>query len=245
MIRPEGGVGKMTGTIINVATVIVGGTLGTVLGERLPSRIRHIVMQGVGLMTLAVGMSMALTTDNFLLVLGSILIGGILGEWWRLEERLDGAGRWLQARASRFPFLARGEFTRGFVTASVVFCVGPMAILGSIQDGLSSDYTLLAIKSVLDGFFSLAFAASMGMGVTFAAVTVLLYQGTLTLGASLFQTILTEAMIREMTATGGVIILGIGLLLLEIKRVRVANFLPALVVAPLLVALWERWGPKL
>ena len=235
----------MTGTIINVATVIAGGTLGTALGERLPPRIRHIVMQGVGLTTLAVGMSMALTTSNFLLVLGSILIGGILGEWWRLEERLDGAGRWLEARASRFPFLARGEFTRGFVTASLVFCVGPMAILGSIQDGLSSDYTLLAIKSVLDGFFSLAFAASMGMGVTFAAVTVLLYQGTLTLGASLFQTILTEAMIREMTATGGVIVLGIGLLLLEVKRVRVANFLPALVVAPLLVALWERWGPRL
>lgn len=235
----------MTGTLINVATVITGGTLGTVLGERLPPRIRHIVMQGVGLTTLVVGMSMAITTSNFLLVLGSILIGGILGEWWRLEEQLDGAGKWLEAKASRFPFLAQGEFTRGFVTASLVFCVGPMTVLGSIQDGLSSDYTLLAIKSVLDGFSSLAFAASMGMGVTFAAVTVLLYQGALTLGASLFQTILTEAMIREMTATGGVIILGIGLLLLEIKRVRVANFLPALIVAPLLVALWERWGPTL
>jgi len=245
MIKPEGGVGGMTGTIINVAAVIAGGTLGTVLGERLPSRIRHIVMQGVGLTTLTVGMSMALTTENFLLVLGSILIGGILGEWWRLEERLDGAGRWLEARASRFPFLARGEFTRGFVTASLVFCVGPMTILGSIHDGLSGDYTLLAIKSVLDGFSSLAFAASMGMGVAFAAVTVLFYQGALTLGASLLQAILTEAMIREMTATGGVIILSIGLLLLEIKRVRVANFLPALAVAPLLVALWEKWGPKL
>ena len=235
----------MIGTIVNVATVIMGGTLGTILGEKLPPRIRHIVMQGVGLTTLAVGMSMALTTSNFLLVLGSILIGGILGEWWQLEERLDRAGKWLEARASRFPFLAQGEFTRGFVTASLVFCVGPMTILGSIQDGLSSDYTLLAIKSVLDGFSSLAFAASMGMGVTFAAVTVLLYQGALTLGASLFQAVLTEAMIKEMTATGGVMILGIGLLLLEIKRVRVANFLPALAVAPLLVTLWERWGPKM
>ena len=232
----------MTGTVINVITVVAGGTLGTLLGERLPSRIRRIIMQGVGLVTLAVGMSMAITTKNFLLVLISIVIGGILGEWWRLEERLDGAGKWLEAKASRFPLLARGEFTKGFVTASLVFCVGPMTILGSIQDGLSGDYTLLAIKSVLDGFSCLAFAASMGMGVTFAAITVLVYQGILTLGASLFQAILSDAMITEMTATGGVMILGIGLLLLEIKRVRVANFLPALAIVPLLVALWEKWG---
>lgn len=233
----------MTGTAINVAAVVAGGTLGTLLGERLPSRIRRIVMQGVGLVTLAVGMSMALTTENLLLVLGSILIGGILGEWWRLEERLEEAGKWLEARAVWFPFLAQGEFTKGFVTASLVFCVGPMTVLGSIQDGLSGDYTLLAIKSVLDGFSSLAFAASMGMGVTFAAITVLVYQGILTLGASLFQAILTDAMITEMTATGGVIILGIGLLLLEIKRIRVAAFLPSLAIVPLLVALWEKWGP--
>jgi hypothetical protein len=234
----------MTGTVINVATVIVGGTLGALLGERLPLRFRQIVMQGVGLVTLAVGMSMAITTGNFLLVLLSIVIGGILGEWWRLEQRLDRAGKWLEVKASRFPLLARGEFTKGFVTASLVFCVGPMTILGSFQDGLSGDYTLLAIKSVLDGFSALAFAASMGMGTTFSAITVLLYQGTLTVGASLFENVLTEAMITEMTATGGVMILGIGLLLLEIKRVRAANFLPALAVVPLLVALWERWGPS-
>ncbi|MEE8174384.1 MAG: DUF554 domain-containing protein [Dehalococcoidia bacterium] len=234
----------MTGIVINVAAVVAGGTLGTLLGEGLPSRIRHIIMHGVGLVTLAVGMSMAITTKNFVLVLVSIIIGGILGEWWRLEERLDGAGKWLETKASRFPFLARGEFTKGFVTASLVFCVGPMTVLGSIQDGLSGDYTLLAVKSVLDGFSSLAFAASMGMGATFAAITVLVCQGILTLGASLFQTILTDAMITEMTATGGVMILGIGLLLLEIKLVRVANFLPALAVIPLLVALWEKWGPR-
>ena len=233
----------MTGTVINVITVVAGGTLGALLGERLLSRIRHIIMQGVGLVTLAVGMSMAITTKNFLLVLLSIVIGGMLGEWWRLEERLDEAGKWLETRAARFPVLARGEFTKGFVTASLVFCVGPMTILGSFQDGLSGDYTLLAIKSVLDGFSSLAFAASMGMGATFSAITVLVYQGILTLGASLFENILTDAMITEMTATGGVMILGIGLLLLEIKRVRVANFLPALAIAPLLVALWEKWGP--
>ena len=235
----------MTGTLINTVTVIAGGALGTLLGERLAPRVRHIVMQGVGLVTLAVGMSMALTTGNFIVVLVSICLGGIVGEWWRVEDRLDSAGQWLEARAARVPFLARGDFTRGFVTASLVFCVGPMTILGSIQDGLTGDYTLLAIKSVLDLFAGLAFAASMGMGVTFAALTVLLYQGALTLGAAPFQAILSEAMITEMSATGGVIILGIGFLLLEIKRIKVGNFLPALFIAPLLTALWERWGPSL
>jgi len=235
----------MTGTILNVVAVLLGGTLGALLGERLPERIRQIVMQGVGLVTLVVGMSMALGTDNVLIVLGSVCIGGILGEWWRIEDRLETAGRWLEAKASRVPFLARGNFVRGFVTASLVFCVGPMTILGSIQDGLSGDYTLLALKSVLDGFAGLAFAASLGMGVTFSAVTVLLFQGALSLGAAPFQAILTESMITEMSAAGGVIILGIGLLLLEIKRIRVGSFLPALFVAPLLTILWERWGPQL
>lgn len=235
----------MTGTLINVAAVLIGGVVGSLLGDRLPGRIRSIVLQGVGLVTLVVGMSMAITTGNIILVLVSICLGGILGEWWRLEDRLDGAGRWLEVRAARVPFLARGDFTRGFVTASLVFCVGPMTILGSIQDGLSGDYTLLAIKSVLDGFAGLAFAASMGMGVTFSAVTVLLYQGALTLAASPFQSILSDSMITEMSATGGVIILGIGLMLLDVKRVRVGNFLPALFIAPLVTAAWEKWGPAL
>jgi uncharacterized membrane protein YqgA involved in biofilm formation len=235
----------MTGTLINVAAVLVGGTLGALLGERLPARIRQIVMQGVGLVTLVVGTSMALGTNNVLLVLGSVCVGGILGEWWRLEDRLDSAGRWLEVKVARVPLLARGDFVRGFVTASLVFCVGPMTILGSIQDGLSGDYTLLAIKSVLDGFAGLAFAASLGMGVTFSAITVLVFQGAISLGAAPFQAVLTDSMITEMSAAGGVIILGIGLLLLEIKRIKVGSFLPALFVAPLLTALWERWGPAL
>ena len=232
----------MTGTIINVVTVLLGGTLGAFLGARLPERIRQIVMQGIGLVTIIVGISMALETNHILVVLGSILLGGILGEWWQLERRLEGLAQWLERKAARFPLLTRGDFTKGFVTASLVFCVGPLTILGSIQDGLSGDYTLLAIKSVLDGFAGMAFAAAMGMGVTFAALSVLVIQGTLTIGASLFQTVLTEPMIAELTASGGVILLGMGLLLLEIKRIRVANFLPALIIAPLLVVLWEWLG---
>ena len=232
----------MTGTILNTATVLLGGLLGTFLGDKLPDRIRSTVIHGISLVTLVVGMDMALGTENVVLVLGSIAVGGILGEWWRLDERLNRFGEWLEARASRYPILARGDFTRGFVTASLVFCVGPMSVLGAIQDGLTGDYALLSIKSVLDFFASLAFAASMGMGVTFSALSVLIYQGTLSLGASLFQGILTEAMVTEMTAAGGVIILGLGLLLLDIKRIKVANFLPALVIAPTLVYLWGLWG---
>lgn len=228
----------MTGTIINTIAVLVGGTFGAFLGSRLPDRIRQTVIHGVGLMTLIVGMQMALKTENILIVLGSVLIGGILGEWWRIDDGLDRLAGWLEQKASRFPFLIRGDFTKGFVTASLVFCVGPMTIVGSMQAGISGDSTLLILKSVLDGFTSIMFAASMGMGVTFAALTVLLLQGGLTLGAGVLQGILSEAMVTEMTATGGVLLLGLGFMMLEIKKIRVANLLPGLAIAPILVPIW-------
>lgn len=214
--------------------MIAGAGLGTLLGDRLPDRIRQTVIYGIGLITLVLGMQMALTTGNILVVLLSIMLGGMLGEWWRLEERLNGLGRSFEKAASRYPMLTRGDFTRGFVTASLVFCIGPMTFLGSIEDGLTGNFRLLAIKSVLDGFAGLAFAASMGFGVAFAALTVLVFQGGITLGAGFLQEVLTESMITEMTATGGVMILGIGFLLLDIKKVKVANYLPALAIAPLL-----------
>jgi len=194
--------------------------------------VRQTVIYGIGLITLVLGMQMALATGNILVVLLSIMIGGILGEWWDLEERLNSLGRSFEKAASKYPMLTRGDFTRGFVTASLVFCIGPMTFLGSIQDGLTGNYRLLAIKSVLDGFAGLAFAASMGFGVAFAAVTVLVFQGVLTLGAGSLRELLTDGMVTEMTATGGVMILAIGLMLLEIKKVKVANYLPALLIAP-------------
>lgn len=232
----------MTGTFINVGTVIAGGVIGSILGDKLSSRIQEIVMNGIGLVTFALGITMAIKTNNILIVLGAILLGSILGEWWQIQKRLDRTGEWLETKARRYPFLTRGEFTRGFVTASLVFCVGPMTILGSIQDGLSGDFTLLAIKSTLDGFAALAFASAMGMGVTFSAVSVLLIQGAITLGARLFDSVLTETMITELTATGGIMLLGISLILLDIKKIRVANFLPALALAPLLLYLWQIAG---
>ena len=238
----------MTGTLINVATVIIGGSLGTLLGHRLPERTRETVMHGLGLITLVVGMQMALSTRNVLIVLGSVLLGGILGEWWRIEDRLEGLGKALERRfaAGTEPASAANPasspFTRGFVTASLVFCVGPMTILGSIQDGLSGDYHLLAIKSMLDGFAALAFASTLGVGVIFAALTVLIYQGGLSLSAGLAQTLLTDPMVNEMTAAGGVLILGISLVLLDLKRVRVANLLPAIFIAPAIVAILQWMG---
>ncbi|MBI3286502.1 MAG: DUF554 domain-containing protein [Chloroflexi bacterium] len=233
------------GTILNTFTVILGGTLGTLLGERLPHRVRETVMHGLGLMTLVIGASMAIQTKNVLLVLGSVLVGGLLGEWWGIEERLDGLGKFLEARLSSRATPQQSSFSRGFVVASLVFCVGPMTILGSIQDGLTGDFKLLAVKSTLDGFASLALASTLGAGVALASLTVLVYQGSLTLAARALDPLLSEAMINEMTATGGVLILGIGLLLLEVVRIRVANFLPAIAIAPLLVALLTGLGIRL
>ncbi len=228
----------MTGTLLNVITVIIGGTLGARLGARLPNPIRETVMHGLGLMTLVIGAQMALGTRNILIVLASILVGGILGELLGVQARLDALGQALEARFARGE--QAGTFTRGFVTASLVFCVGPMTILGSIQDGLIGDYTLLAIKSTLDGFAGLAFASTLGIGVAFSALTVFFVQGGISVAAMLFGSALgavarTTPWVIEMTATGGVLIMGIGLILLDLKPVRVGNLLPAIFIAPLIV----------
>ncbi|MFO7696592.1 MAG: DUF554 domain-containing protein [Anaerolineae bacterium] len=233
----------MIGTLLNIATVLLGGGLGTLLGDRLPQPMRETVMHGVGLVTLVVGVHLTLETQNILIVLLSVVIGGILGEWWRIAAGLDRASEWLRMRvASRLGERRMGRFSEGFVTASLVFCVGPMTILGAIQDGLSGDFSLLAIKSVLDGFTAMAFASTLGVGVLFSILTLLVYQGGITLLAGVADQILTAPMIAEMTATGGVLILAIGLLLLDIKRIRVANLLPALAIAPAIVALLTALG---
>ncbi|MEM4725159.1 MAG: DUF554 domain-containing protein [Candidatus Hadarchaeum sp.] len=229
----------MTGTLLNVATVLLGSGLGTLLGQRLPDKIRQTVLQGLGLVTLVTGLSMALQTNNILIVMGSVLLGGILGEWWGIEERLEAVGNALQ---QRFRLGSGGKLAEGFVTASLIFCVGPMTIIGSIRDGLVGDYSLLAIKSLLDGFAALALASSLGIGVMLSAITVLVYQGGLSILASLAQVAMSQAMITEMTATGGTIIMGIGLILLDIKRIRVANLLPGIFIAPLIVAILTALG---
>jgi uncharacterized membrane protein YqgA involved in biofilm formation len=234
----------MIGTILNTLTVITGSMLGMLLGGRLTEKIRETVLHGLGLVTVVIGIQMAFDTTNILIVLGSILVGGILGEWWRLEDRLNSIGAWLEKRFSqRHDSEKPNQFIRGFVTASLLFCVGPMTILGAIQDGLSGDFRLLAIKAMLDGFASLAFASSLGIGVAFSALVVLIYQGGLSLLAAQVQDLLTEPMIAEMTATGGILIVGLGIsTLLEIKPIRVGNFIPALFIAPLIIFVLSALG---
>ncbi|MEN4011139.1 MAG: DUF554 domain-containing protein [Chloroflexota bacterium] len=236
----------MTGTIINVATILIGGLLGLAMGSRLPERLRQTVMVGLGLFTFAYGMKMFFSTQNALVVLGSLLIGALVGEWWRVEDGIKNLGRWLELHLMRRGNRNNDEdnrFVRGFLTASLVFCVGPMAILGSIQDGLTGNYQTLAVKAILDGFGALAFASSLGVGVLFSALVLLGYQGGITLLAGQLQRLVSTEMMQEMNATGGVILLAIAISsLLEIKPIRAGNFLPALVIAPLLVVLMQWIG---
>ncbi|HEX8597402.1 MAG TPA: DUF554 domain-containing protein [Chloroflexia bacterium] len=235
----------ISGTLLNVLTVLVGGMLGLLVGGRLPERFQGIIFNGLGLATLLIGMQNALTTGNILVLLGGILIGGLIGEWLRLDYRLDNLGNYLQKRlAGDTNRKGSATFSEAFVTSSLIFCVGPLTILGSIQNGISGDITFLAIKSMLDGFAAFAFAASLGWGVLVSSVTVLVYQGALSLIASLAMSGVPSRdnpYIIEMTAAGGLIILGVGLRLLNIKELKLANYLPALAVAPALVWLLEHW----
>jgi uncharacterized membrane protein YqgA involved in biofilm formation len=231
----------MTGTIINIIAVLVGGGLGMLFGSRLSDRLKRTVITGMGLFTAVTGIKMFLDTQNSLVVLGSLVIGALLGEWWKIEDGLQHLGEILEKRFNRpigesGRFAPYGDFVRGFMVASLLFCIGPIAILGSIQAGLTGDYNLLVIKSVLDGFASLAFASTLGVGVLFSAAMILVYQGSITLLAAQLNAIVTKPMMAELTATGGVLLLGIAISsLLEIKKIRVGNFLPALVIAPLIV----------
>jgi len=227
----------MTGTILNVIAIFIGGFLGIFLGGKIPDRVRTTVVSGLGLFTLVLGVSLFLQSENPLIPLGAILIGGIIGEWLDIEDGLKRLGLWLEARFNSDESSSKQDkFVRGFLTASLLFEIGPLAILGSIQDGLTGDFSLLATKSVMDGFAALALASSLGIGVLFSTVIVLVYQGGISLLAIQAQSLLTETMIAEMTAVGGVVLLGLAISsLLEIKRIRTGNLLPALLFAPLLV----------
>jgi len=227
----------MTGTIINIATVFIGGLLGLFFGARLPERIRHSVVTGLGLFTMGYGLLNFMKTENSLIVLGSLLIGALLGEWWKIEDGLKRLATFLEKRFSGKDD-GSNKFVRGFLVASILFCVGPMAILGSIQDGLTGDYSILATKAILDGFAALAFTSTLGVGVMFSIVVILVYQGGISLLAAQLSHVLTSSMMNEMNAAGGILLVGIAISsLLEIKQFRMGNFIPALVIAPLIVAI--------
>ncbi|MBI5105745.1 MAG: DUF554 domain-containing protein [Solirubrobacterales bacterium] len=224
----------MTGTIVNVAAILAGTLFGVLVGGRLPERLQERVLRGLGLITLVIGVELALEWKgtNSLFVLGGVLLGGLAGEALRIEDRLAGLGDRLQAWMSSGN--EHSTVSEAFFTASLLFCVGPLAVVGAIQDGLIGDHDALFTKATLDGFASIALAASLGPGVALAAVTVLVYQGALSLGAGAFDSILTEGSdaLLSMTSAGGVLIIGISLKLLDLTDVKVGNFLPALVFAP-------------
>jgi len=224
-----------TGTLLNIITVLIGTTLGLILRHRLSEALKLIILQGVGILTLVIGMQMALRTESVLIVLAAVLTGGLTGQLIDLDGRIEQLAALLR---NRFAKKDDAYFSEGFITASIIFCVGPMTILGSINDGLRSDIDLLALKSMLDGFTAIALSASFGIGVIFSVFTIILVQGGITVSAVLVEQFLNDFMINEMTAVGGVLIIGIGLIILDIKKVRVANFLPALIYAPFLSALY-------
>ena len=239
-----------SGTLLNMTTVLVGSGLGVALGGRLPERTRTTVTDALGLVTLVIGaLNVAALSDPafreavgdsapLLIVLGALLVGGIAGSLLGLEARLEGSGAWLQRRLSGTGSSAgRERFVEGYVSASLVFVVGPLAILGPLSDGLGRGIEQLALKSTLDGFAALAFAASFGWGVAASALSVGVVQGLLTLLGALLGGLLPEALVSSVTATGGVLLLGVGLRLLQVKPVAVGDMLPALVVAPVLTAL--------
>jgi uncharacterized protein len=225
------------GTAINVVAVLVGGGIGTLVGARLPESVRHTAMHAIGIVTLLVGVSNFLEYSNPLVPLVSVIVGLVVGELLGIDAALKRFGDRLEKRFSR----GKSPVSRAFVTTSLLFCVGPLTILGSLQDGISGDYRLLAVKSALDFTAALSFAAVLGWGVLLSAGAVLVVQGTLTLAGAFFGAFMDEPMILALTSTGGVLLLGLGLVLLDLKEVRVANMLPALVFAPLLIAAAHLW----
>lgn len=260
----------MLGTLLNTAAIVVGALAGSLLGDRLPARVRSGTTDVVGVFVVVLGLSDALETFSpelrdavgpgaVLVILGALVLGGMLGELIDIEAWLGRVGERLRDRVlgaeaagldpepsgpDRDVFEGhlvaadpRHRFVEGFVLTTMIVCVGPLAILGSLQDGLSGDIQLLAVKSVLDGSIALAFASVLGIGVAFAALPLLVLQGSITLAAASIAPVLSDPMLLALTATGGVLVTGLGLRLLEVRQIRVANLLPALFLAPLAVAL--------
>ena len=228
------------GTLVNVAAVVAGTVAGLVLGARLPERMRTTLLAGIGLVVIGVGLDSFLATRNAVFPIVAIVAGGLVGELVRLEDRLEGLGEAIRRRVERGEH-GSSTFVEGFVTASLTFCIGPLTIIGALQDGIDGEAELLIVKAALDGLVAIVYASSFGWGVGFSAVTILVLQGGLTaLGALAGDGFLDDRMIDELEATGGVMIMGIGLRLLEIKRVPVGSYLPGLVIVPLLVGVFAR-----
>ncbi|MEM1308182.1 MAG: DUF554 domain-containing protein [Cyanobacteria bacterium P01_D01_bin.71] len=238
---------RTSGTWINIATVLVGSSLGLWLRHRLPVSMQQIITQALGLLTIVIGLAMSQSLfeveagpiDGVILGLLALVVGGLLGEWWQVEKKLIGIGDTLKAQVK-----GGGRFTEGFMAASLLFCIGPMTIIGSLNNGLVGDNTLLTLKAVMDGLAAIALTGSYGIGVSFSALTLLLIQGGLSLLAGSLTPVLgdpaTDPHVMLTTGIGGMMIIGLGLGLLEVAKIRIASFLPALLLGPIVVAI-ARW----
>lgn len=238
---------KTNGTWINVIAVLLGTGFGLVLRGSLPARMQRIIIQGLGLLTLFLGVTMASSllkvkvaqVDGVIIGLIAIVLGGLLGEWWQIENRLSAIGNWL-----RQLFKGGGSFTEGFVAASLLFCVGPMTMIGSLNNGLAGNNSLLFIKSAMDGLASIALSSSYGIGVAFSTLTIVIYQGGLSIAAGFFAQSIPDPSnapaVLLTSGVGGLVVMGIGLNLLEVAQLSVAAFLPGLLLAPLLCAIIDR-----
>ena len=224
------------GTLINTATVLVGGSVGLIIGDRIPDRIRTIVVQVIGLVTLGLGLSDVLKTHNMVFPLVGMVLGGIVGELLAIERRLEGLGEAIRCRFTRNQ--EPGKFVNGFVTATLLFCIGPLTILGAMQDATGETPQLYIIKGTLDGFMNVIFGAIYGIGAVFSALSIFVVQGSLTLGGSALDNLLDDRMRIELFSAGGFAVMAIGLNLLEIKKIRLGSLLPGLVITPLLVWLF-------
>jgi len=231
----------LLGTIINSLAIVVGALMGSFLKGRFPENISTTLMQGLSLVVMLIGLSMALETKNLLIVTLSIVSGAVLGEIMRIEERLNRLGENLEKRFGG----GDGDFTKAFVSASLIYCVGAMAIMGALESGLTGNHSILLVKSILDGVSSVVFSSTLGIGVAFSAATVFIYQGSITLAAGLIKSYLTDVVIAEMTAAGGLLIFGIGINMLERNsRIKVGNLLPSVFTAIAFTVLFSKF-PKL
>jgi len=243
----------MIGTLVNIGTVVAGSVVGLLIGYRLPERLTRIAFQGISLFSIAIGVSMAIKTGSWLFLVLSVVVGSVVGELIDIDRHLNRFGEWLrrllgrkrgpwdtipirQAESSHVPRPER--FTEGLVTAFLLFCMGSMTVLGAIEEGLGEPPNLLLAKSFMDGFASIALAATLGVGVMFSVIPLLIYQGGLTLLAGSLQNVLADAVVTEVSAVGGILLIGMGITMLELKKIKVLNMLPGLLIAALLAWLF-------
>lgn len=222
------------GTIVNAILIIIGGVIGSLTKRGIPERFSELIMNAIALVTMVIGITFATASENILIVIVSLVLGGILGEWIDIDAKLNLMGDKVKGKIKG----EKGNVGEGIVTATLLFCVGSMAIMGSLDSGLRGDHTVLYTKSVMDGISSVLFASSMGIGVVLAAIPVLIYQGAITLLASVVEPFLSTALITEMSAVGGVMLIGLGLSILNIKKIKVANLLPAIFIPIILLAIF-------